>query len=108
MSIKSVIQIIKVNELRTGSKDGRPWAMQDAECLLLDENGEASQVGVLMLPRDMRGDAAPAKGVYLGSFALVAGLRDRRIEAQLTGLVPYDIRRNKPAADAPASPPARA
>ncbi len=101
MSITSIIKIVKVNELRKGSKDGREWAMQDAECILLDENGEEQQVGVLMLPKDLRGEKAPSKGIYLGSFTLQAGMRDRRIEAQLVGLQPYDVR--KPPASAPAA-----
>lgn len=92
MSLTSIIKIIKVNEKRTGSKDGRAWEMQDAECVLLDENGEEQQVGVLSLPKHLRGDAAPGRGIYLGSFALQAGLRDRRIEAVLTGLQPYAVR----------------
>lgn len=101
MSLTSIIKIIKVNERRTGSKDGRAWEMQDAECILLDEHGEEQQVGVLSLPKHLRGDAAPQRGIYLGSFALQAGLRDRRIEAILTGLQPYDVRR-------PAAPAAKA
>lgn len=98
MAITSIIKIIKVNELRKGSKDGREWAMQDAECILLDDNGEEQQVGVLMLPRDLRGEKAPARGIYLGSFTLQAGMRDRRIEAQLVGLQPYHVPKSGPAA----------
>ena len=98
MAFTALIQIIKVNDARSGSKDGRAWEMQDAECLLLDENGQPTQVGVLMLPKDLRGKTTP--GTYTGSFALSAGLRDRRIEAVLTGLVPVDMRnvRKQPAA----------
>lgn len=92
MSLNSIIKIIKVNEKRSGVKDGRPWEMQDAECILLDENGEEQQVGVLPLPKHLMGDAAPSRGIYLGAFALRAGLRDRRIEATLTGLQPYGVK----------------
>ncbi|MFE8645285.1 hypothetical protein ACFX58_09410 [Sphingomonas sp. NCPPB 2930] len=86
----ALIQIIKVNDARSGSKDGRAWEMQDAECLLLAEDGSPQQVGVLMLPKELRNKTVP--GTYTGSFALSAGLRDRRIEAILTGLTPVDIR----------------
>ncbi|MBA2675546.1 hypothetical protein [Ramlibacter sp.] len=82
----AILQIIKVNEERTGVKDGRPWAMQDCECILLDDNMQPDQVGVLSLPKDLRGKVQP--GRYTGSFALKADLRSRRIEAQLTGLTP--------------------
>ena len=68
MALTSILQILKVNEKRTGSKNGRDWAMQDAECALLADSGELEQVGVLQLPKDMMGDAAPKVGVYLGSL----------------------------------------
>lgn len=93
------IQIIKVNEARSGTKDGRAWSMQDCECLLLNDKGEPEQVGVLSLPKEMMGDKAPKPGHYTGSFALRSGLRDRRIEAVLTALVPAGDRiRMQPAA----------
>lgn len=86
MAITALIKIIKVNEERTGNKDGRPWSMQDAECLLLNEDGTPAQVGVLMLPKQLRGKDAPTPGDYVGAFALGVSLRDRRVEAMLTGL----------------------
>lgn len=100
--MQSLIQIIKINELRSGNKDGRAWSMQDAECILLDENGQPDQVGVLQLPKNLMGENAPLRGTYLGSFALAAGMRDRRIEARLTGLQPYDIRKSQASAAAAA------
>lgn len=89
--MQSILQIIKVNEPKTGVKDGRPWEIQDCECILLKEDGSPEQVGVLSLPKDLRGKAVA--GVYLGSFVLRADLRSRRIEAQLVGLQPYAIRK---------------
>jgi hypothetical protein len=89
MALTSIIKVIKVNEVRSGVKDGRPWSMQDAECILMDENGEEQQVGVLQLPKALMADAAPARGTYIGAFALLAGMRDRRITAVLTALTPY-------------------
>jgi len=95
--MQSILQILKVNEPRSGIKDGRPWSMQDAECVLIKETGEYDQVGVLRLPRELSGDKAPQPGRYIGSFALAAGMKDRRIEAVLTGLRPYDIKAPKAA-----------
>lgn len=89
----ALIQIVKVNDKRSGTKDGRNWELQDAECLLLNEDQSPSQVGVLSLPKDLRGDNAPKPGIYTGSFALQSGMRDRRIEAILTGLTPVPQRR---------------
>jgi hypothetical protein len=84
----ALIQIIKTNDPRNGVKDGRPWSMQDAECLLLNDDGTPATVGVLQLPKELMGDRAPKPGVYTGAFALRSGMRDRRIEAVLTSLQP--------------------
>lgn len=85
--MQSILQILKVNEVRKGVKDGRPWEMQDAECCLIMDTGEIDQVGVLQIPKDLRGNVAP--GHYIGSFALKADMASRRINAVLTGLQPY-------------------
>lgn len=82
----ALIQIIKVNDKRSGTKDGRAWEMQDAECLLLNEDLTPSQVGVLQLPKNLQGENAPKPGVYTGAFSLQSDMRDRRINARLTGL----------------------
>lgn len=88
--MQAIIQIIKVNEEKSGVKDGRPWQIQDAECILLNDDGTPQQVGVLSFPKDLRGKVQP--GTFTGTFALRADLRSRRIEAVLTGLSPYAIR----------------
>lgn len=91
MALTSIIQILKVNELRKGTKNGRDWAMQDAECMLLSDTGELEQVGVLQLPKDMLGEFAPKPGIYCGAFALRAGMQDRKIGSVLTALTPYAV-----------------
>lgn len=78
------IQIIKVNDAKSGEKDGRKWELQDCECILLNDDGSPSQVGVLSLPKALRGQVKP--GRYTGSFTLQPDLRTRRIEAVLVGL----------------------
>lgn len=97
--MQSLIQILKVNELKSGisKTNGKPYEMQDAECMLLKETGEIDQVGVLQLPKDMRGESAPGvpkvqPGIYMGSFALRADMASRRINAVLVGLQPYAIK----------------
>jgi hypothetical protein len=96
--VQSIIQILKLNEPKVGTskKTGQPYDMQDAECMLLDDNGEISQVGVLQIPKSLRGKVD--KGVYLGTFALQANFASRRIEAVLTGLNPYEVKKPAPAA----------
>jgi hypothetical protein len=93
--MKSVLQIIVVNEVKKGVKDGRAWEMQDAECILLDEHGQAKQVGVLPIPKDLRGLVQP--GTYTGEFALLPDLKTRRIEARLMSLAPHTVRPSAPA-----------
>lgn len=93
--MQAIIKIFKVNEARTGNKEGRPWEMQDAECALLNEKFEVDQIGVLQLPKELRGPKAPLPGVYSGSFALRPDLRTRRIEAVLTGLTPVPMKGDK-------------
>lgn len=98
--MQALIQIIKVNDARSGvsKTTGKPWTMQDAECLLLADDGSPQHVGVLMLPRSMTGDLAPKPGTYTGTFALQSSLRDRRIEAVLTGLTAVPVRKPQQAA----------
>lgn len=86
--MQSLIQIIKVNDVRSGVSrtTGNKYEMQDAECILLNDDGTPSQVGVLMVPKDLTGKVQP--GTYLGSFGLRASMKDRRIEAVLTALNP--------------------
>lgn len=86
----SILQILKLNEPRSGEKNGRKWEMQDAECIILKDDGSVDQVGVLMIPKDLMGKVQP--GVFLGAFALRADTSregQRRINAVLTGLQPY-------------------
>lgn len=106
MSLTSIIQILKVNEPRSGtSKEGRPWTMQDAECMTLQDTGELDQVGVLPLPREMMGESAPKPGIYIGSFAMRADMKTRRIGPVLVALNPYVV---PPTGKQPATPAAKA
>lgn len=86
--MNSLLQIIKVNEKRSGNKDGRAWEMQDCECILLNDDGTPNQVGVLMIPKVIREKGEVKPGRYTGSFALSPNLSTRRIEAVLTALNP--------------------
>jgi hypothetical protein len=93
--MNSILQILKLNELRKGvsSKTGKPYEMQDAECLLLTDTGEVESVGVLQIPRDLMGKVS--LGIFLGSFSLRPDMQTRRIGAVLTGLQPYTIKQVK-------------
>lgn len=88
--MQSIIQILKLNEPKTGisQKNGKAYDMQDAECLLLKDDGSVDQVGVLQVPKSLREEVRP--GTFSATFALHANFASRRIEAVLTGLVPID------------------
>lgn len=87
MAMSSLIQILKVGALQDKKWEGREYQVQEAECVLLDENGELESVGVLRLSEAFRKDP-PAKGTYQAVFTLVASPKDRRIGAVVTGLTP--------------------
>ena len=99
--MQSIIQILKLNDPKTGTsaKTGRAYDMQDAECLLLKDDGSIDQVGVLQVPKALRDQVKP--GTFTATFALHANFASRRIEAVLTGLVP--IPSNKGTAPKPAA-----
>lgn len=86
--MQSIIQILKLNEIKSGvsKKTGNPYEMQDAECLLLKEDGSVDQVGVLQVPKGLREVAK--LGTFTATFALNSNYASRRIEAVLTGLIP--------------------
>jgi hypothetical protein len=88
--MQSILQILKVNELRKGVsvKTNKPWEMQDAECILMNADGSVGSVGVLQLPKSLMGDKTPTNGTYTATFALVSGMTDRKINAVLTALTP--------------------
>ena len=100
MAFSSIIEILKLGETRTGvGKTGKPWAMQEAECILRDQEGQVTQVGVLDVPRDLIDNLRP--GVYTASFTLNAHYQPRKIGAQLVALTPMPPRSPaKPAAAA--------
>ncbi len=100
MSMTSLVQIIKVGAVQDKEFDGRKYQTQEAECLLLDQNGDVECVGVLRLSAEFRKEP-PSKGTYQASFSLVASPKDRRIGAVVTGLVPVApaaLKRQQPAA----------
>jgi hypothetical protein len=84
--MNALLQILKVNDARSGTKDGRAWHMQDAECVLLTDDGQLDKVGVLMIPKELIDKVKPGK--YTGGFSLRPNLSTRRIEAVLVALVP--------------------
>jgi hypothetical protein len=89
--MQTILHILKLNAPRTGvsKTTGRPYDMQDAECVIYNDDGEPIEVGVLMIPDSLRETVSP--GFFLGTFALRASHAKnggRAISAVLTGLQP--------------------
>ncbi|MDO9094596.1 MAG: hypothetical protein Q7U99_18400 [Rubrivivax sp.] len=98
MAFTSILQIIKLNEPRKGTskRTGNPYEMQDAECIILNEDGTPAQVGVLMIPKELMGKIGV--GTFVGSFALRADTRQdggRKINAELVGLQSVPVKAAK-------------
>lgn len=99
MQHTSIVQILKVdNKKGKSSKTGRDYEIETAECLLLTDTGEVSQVGVLDVPPDLRGKVQP--GTYTASFTMRAAYDTRRIQSVLVGLTAIPAQK---AAKAPAA-----
>ena len=97
MQHSSVVQILKVNDPRSGiGKNNKAWQMQEAECILLDADGQVSQVGVLDVPKDMIGNIVP--GTYTATFSLAAHYQTRKIESRLTNLTRLPNKQERAAA----------
>lgn len=99
--MQSILNIIKLNDVRSGigRQSGKPYEMQDAECILLNDDGSVGEVGVLQIPRDLMGKVQV--GIFMGTFALRADKSQsggRRIQAVLTGLQPYAVKQAPKAA----------
>ncbi len=92
--MQSLIQILKLNEPRPWNMDGKSGLSHSAECLLLNDDGSISQVGVLKIKGDDLIKKAQV-GVYSGSFAMRANPASRVIEAVLTDLTPIPAKPTK-------------
>ncbi len=92
--MQSLIQILKLNEPRPWNMDGKSGLSHSAECLLLNDDGSISQVGVLKIKGDDLIKKAQV-GVYSGSFAMRANPASRVIEAVLTDLTPIPSKPTK-------------
>lgn len=101
--MQSILQILKLNEPKTGisTKNQKPYDMQDAECLLLNDDGSVGHVGVLQVPRTLRDKVTI--GTFACTFALGVNFASRRVEAQLVDIVPFPSGKNTPPTAAPAS-----
>lgn len=83
----SLLQILVVNAAREiPSTSGKPFTVQDAECVMVNDKGHPLKVGVLRINRDLQGLVKP--GVFLASFELEPHYKTRILEAQVSSLQP--------------------
>lgn len=99
--MKAIIQILHVNEVKKGvSKTGRPYELQTAFAMLLDESGSPQAVGELLMPRDM--PEPPKPGLYTGVYQF--GVDDKKnIGARLVSLTPTALPKHRSMASPPAA-----
>jgi hypothetical protein len=90
LNATSKIQILKVGPVQDKTYEGRGYQIQEAECVMLNDDGSVEGVAVLRLGEKMRGDLAPKPGFFTAAFTLRANPKDRRLEASLAGLTQFE------------------
>jgi hypothetical protein len=97
LNASSKIQILLVGPVQDKKWEGRAYQVQEAECIMLNDDGSPQGVAVLRLDDSMRGDKAPKAGLFTASFTLRANPKDRRLEARLAGLVAFEAPKQRAA-----------
>jgi hypothetical protein len=90
LNASSKIQILVVGPVQDKKWEGREYQIQEAECVMLNDDGSPQGVAVLRLADEMRGPNAPKPGLFTAAFTLRANPKDRRLEARLAGLTPFN------------------
>lgn len=102
--IASILEILLVtNKSGKAKKSGNEYSINEAHCVLRNEDGTPGAVGVLVIPKQL--EEVAKQGMFTASFGLVAaqyGENQGRIVAQLTGLTPVPPTFRAKAAPAPA------
>lgn len=95
----SLLQILVVNAARDipSAMGGKPFTVQDAECVMVNEKGHPLKVGVLRISRGLQGLVKP--GVFVASFELEPHYKTRILEAQVSSLQPMKLTDKGPVAD---------
>ncbi len=88
--MQTVLDILLLtNKSGKAKKTGNDYSINEAHCVLRNDDGTAGAVGVLVVPKGLEDKAKP--GMYTATFALQAaqfGENQGRIVAQLTDLTP--------------------
>ena len=96
--LPSYIQILVAQKPKEGvGKNGKPYKFQEADCVMLDEDGVMLQVGLLDVPGDLIDKLKP--GVYQAGYGMRVDYQSRKIKPVVMSLTPV---RQKVADAAPA------
>jgi hypothetical protein len=92
LNASSKIQILVVHAPQDKKWEGREYQIQEAECVMLNDDGTPQGVAVLRLSEEMR-KSPPKPGLFTAAFTLRANPKDRRLEAALASLTPFEAPR---------------
>jgi hypothetical protein len=83
--LPAFIRVLVVQPIKSGtSKNGKPYQLQEVDCIALDEQGEALQVGVLPLPNSLLGTIT--EGTYSPVYGMRVDFQTRKIAPSIVGL----------------------
>ena len=88
--MKAILQVMHVNEVKRGVSrvSGKPYEIQTAYAMVLNESGEPEAVGELLIPRDQTEQIKP--GLFTGTYQF--GVDEKKnIGARLVALTPTVI-----------------
>lgn len=83
--LPAFIKVLVVQPLKEGvGKTGKPYKFQEVDCIALDENGEALQVGVLPVPNKLIGQVT--EGTYAPVYGMRVDFQTRKIGPSIVDL----------------------
>ena len=89
--LPAFIKVLVVQPLKEGvGKTGKPYKFQEVDCIALDENGEALQVGVLPVPNKLIGQIT--EGTYSPVYGMRVDFQTRKIGPSIVDLTRIENR----------------
>lgn len=100
IQLPSFIKVLVAQTPREGTgKNGKPYKFQEIDCVTLDENQQAIQVGVMPVPNQQIG--LVGEGIYTPVYGMRVDFQTRKIAPSIVALNKYEERqRATPAASA--------
>lgn len=87
-SLPAYIKVLIVQEVRkgTGRNSGKPYEMQEIDCMTLDQDGVEMQVGVMQVPAPLLGKIT--RGTYRPVYGMRVDFASRGIKPAIIDLEP--------------------